>query len=54
VKAVKEKIRQNVGHKQTLLAIALDCGFNSKAAFNRAFKKMTGHTPSEYKRSLPT
>lgn len=36
----------------TFLAIALDCGFNSKAAFNRFFKKVTGFTPSEYKNTL--
>lgn len=32
----------------TLLGIALDCGFNSKATFNRVFKKMTGKSPSEF------
>ncbi len=38
----------------TLLAIAFDCGFNSKSSFNRLFKKVTGFTPSEYKNSLRT
>lgn len=33
----------------SLLAIAFDSGFNSKAAFNAVFKKMTGMTPSEFK-----
>ena len=32
----------------TLLSIALDCGFNSKSTFNRAFKKHTAVTPKEY------
>ncbi len=32
----------------TLLGVALECGFNSKATFNRAFKKHTGQSPSEY------
>jgi AraC-like DNA-binding protein len=31
----------------TFLAIALDCGFNSKATFNRAYKKLTGNAPSD-------
>ena len=34
----------------TLLALALDCGFNSKSAFNRYFKKATGRAPSDYLR----
>ncbi|MDL1892500.1 AraC family transcriptional regulator [Sphingobacteriales bacterium CHB3] len=32
----------------TLLSLAHECGFSSKTAFNRSFKKATGLTPSEY------
>ena len=32
----------------TLEGIAYDCGFNSKASFNRIFKAQTGMTPSQY------
>jgi AraC-like DNA-binding protein len=36
----------------TLVSLAFDCGFNSKASFNRNFKKFTGKTPSDYLNSL--
>ncbi|KAA6437039.1 AraC family transcriptional regulator [Dyadobacter flavalbus] len=32
----------------SLLGIALECGFNSKATFNQVFKKYEGTTPSGY------
>jgi AraC-like DNA-binding protein len=32
----------------TFLALALDCGFNSKTTFNKYFKLVTGMTPSQY------
>jgi len=41
----------NENYKQlTIVAIAFDCGFNSKATFNRLFKQHTGLTPSQYKK----
>lgn len=36
----------------TLLDIALASGFNSQAAFNPAFKKVTALTPSQYKKQV--
>jgi AraC-like DNA-binding protein len=50
VGAVKERLGKPDSQQYTLLAIALDCGFNSKATFNRAFRKHTGRSPSEYLR----
>lgn len=38
-------------HKVTVLEVLYDAGFNSKASFNRAFKKCTGMTPSEYRKT---
>jgi AraC-like DNA-binding protein len=48
VEEVKKAFKKGDHKKQTLLAIALNCGFNSKATFNRAFKKNTGYSPKEY------
>ena len=35
--------------KETVMAIALDCGFDSLRSFNRNFKRVTGMTPVEYR-----
>lgn len=34
----------------SLLEIATRCGFNNTANFNKAFRKATGATPSEYRK----
>lgn len=52
IEAVKQKIENDEHKKATLLGIALDCGFNSKATFNRAFKKTTSLTPKDYIENL--
>ena len=46
--AVIEKLKNGEHISNTLLSIALDCGFNSKTTFNRAFKKHTGITPKQF------
>lgn len=33
-----------------MLEVAIECGFNNTANFNKTFKKITGMTPSEYKK----
>ena len=48
VEEIKRSIENKNYERQTLLSIALECGFNSKATFNLAFKKFTGKTPSQY------
>ena len=50
VEAVKAKIQQEDTQHLTLTAIAFECGFNSKATFNRAFKKFEGKSPREFMR----
>lgn len=52
VEAVVEQFRQKAHYKYSLIAIAYDCGFNSKTTFNRAFKKVTGQTPGGYIQQL--
>lgn len=37
--------------KYNITEIAAMCGFNNAANFNKAFKKITGKTPSEYKKT---
>ena len=45
-----EKILSNPGQNHlTIEDIAEAVGYNSKSAFNKTFKKMTGKTPSEYR-----
>jgi AraC-like DNA-binding protein len=48
IEAVKDKLKAGEQKTQTLLGIAYDCGFNSKATFNRAFKKVTGLSPKQW------
>ncbi|OUR97658.1 hypothetical protein A9Q86_15710 [Flavobacteriales bacterium 33_180_T64] len=48
VKHLKELLDDKQYKTKTLLAIALESGFNSKATFNSVFKKLTNQTPSEY------
>jgi AraC-like DNA-binding protein len=52
VREVQHKIEKHEHKAQTLLAIAFDSGFNSKATFNRAFKKIVGQTPKAYIEAL--
>ncbi len=48
VEEFKKQIKLPENRNYTLLAVAFDCGFNSKATFNRAFKKFTGQAPSRF------
>jgi AraC-like DNA-binding protein len=44
-----KRLVKNQKHKEfTLLALAYECGFNSKSSFNRYVKKHTGQTPSGF------
>lgn len=50
VEEAKRKILDPKEKDFVLLKIAFDVGFNSKSAFNAAFKKFTKMSPSEYRR----
>lgn len=48
VDAFKSMLKENKQEQLSLLGIAHECGFNSKATFNRVFKKLTSCSPTEY------
>ena len=52
VKATKQMIDEGKHERLSLLGLAYEAGFNSKATFNRAFKKEEKVSPSEYLNSL--
>jgi AraC-like DNA-binding protein len=52
VEEFKERVADPKNRNFSILGIALDCGFNSKSAFNRIFKQTTGLTPTQYKEAL--
>lgn len=47
---VKRRLNEPRYEHLTLVAIAYDCGFNSKSTFNSFFKEYTGQTPSEFRK----
>ncbi|SDS21484.1 AraC-type DNA-binding protein [Formosa sp. Hel1_31_208] len=48
VEACKTMLKADKHQQLSLLGIAQECGFNSKATFNRVFKKLTNSSPTEY------
>ena len=52
IEEFKSLVANPANSQYTLLSLAFDCGFNSKTAFNRNFKKSTGLSPSEYLNQL--
>ena len=51
---IQEAIKRLKSVKQdvNILSLAYDCGFNSKSSFNNYFKKVTGHTPTAYRKMV--
>ena len=54
VREVRYMLENDAQQRLTLMAIAKQCGFNSKTSFYRVFKKFTGKTPIDYVDSLKT
>lgn len=48
VEEFKRQLLNPANTHLSFLGLALDCGFNSKATFNRAFRKFTGTSPKEF------
>ena len=48
----KQKLIEGAHKQLSLLGIAYDSGFNSKATFNRVFKKLNNTSPTEFLNSL--
>ncbi|GHF94767.1 helix-turn-helix domain-containing protein [Thalassotalea marina] len=51
IEAAKPKILAN---EATILDIALDVGFNARSSFYKAFKQVTGQTPSDFRKAHQT
>jgi AraC-like DNA-binding protein len=51
VETFMEKVQGGATDQFTILSVAYDSGFNSKASFNRNFKSITGLSPSEFLKS---
>jgi AraC-like DNA-binding protein len=54
VEKAKELLLKEEMDKLSILGIAFESGFNSKTSFNNTFKKITGLTPSGFKKSGST
>ena len=51
VEEAKTILKSDIGKRLTIEEIAERVGYNSKSAFNTAFKKFSSHTPSAYRDS---
>ena len=49
IEEAKKQLLECGENEPTILEIAFDVGFNSKSAFNRAFKKYTKMNPTTFK-----
>jgi AraC-like DNA-binding protein len=52
IEEVKNRMADKTYEKFTIIAIAEQCGFNSKTSFYRIFKNETGKTPADYLKEI--
>jgi AraC-like DNA-binding protein len=52
IEQAMEILKDATKSKVTILEILYQVGFNSKSSFNTAFKKHTGYTPTDYRKTL--
>ena len=52
IAAFEKSLRKADARQYTLSSLAFDCGFNSKATFNRAFRKLKGMSPREFQQQI--
>ena len=52
VELAKKILSEDIKNKLIIEEISEMVGYNSKTAFNNAFKKLTGKTPSEFRKSI--
>jgi YesN/AraC family two-component response regulator len=52
IEEAKRILSDNKKYNLTIEEISEMVGYNSKTAFNNAFKKLTGKTPSEFRKSI--
>lgn len=52
IKEAKQLLLENGFRNLSIIDVAYEVGYNNKVTFNKAFKKETQQTPSEYKRKV--
>jgi AraC-like DNA-binding protein len=50
IEKIKELLKDPARKEETVLTLAFEVGFNSKAPFNKAFKKCTGESPITFRK----
>ncbi len=52
IQEVQQILKESKDDKMTVLEVMYQAGFNSKSSFNTAFKKETGQTPTEFRKTI--